>query len=58
MLILMQKPPVENPYCHSDLKVTKNVFSADQLIYQKWKVDFSITKPCRYELVFNQERLS
>ena len=32
----------------------------DQLIIQKQKLDFSITKPCRYQfeaLVFNQERL-
>jgi hypothetical protein len=25
------------------------VFSVDQLIFQKRKLDFSITKPCRYE---------
>ena len=37
------------------------LFSAYQLIFQKWKLDFSIPKPCRYELeaaVFNQDRLS
>ena len=39
------------------------MFSADQLIFQKRKLAFSITRPCRicrYELegaVFNQERL-
>ena len=26
-------------------------FSADQLIFQKRKLDFSITKPCRYQFV-------
>ena len=38
----------------------KIVFSADQLIIQKRKLDFSITKPCRYQFevsIFNQERL-
>ena len=44
----------------SDLQVTKNCFSADQLIIQKRKLYFSITKPCRYQfeaMVFNQEWL-
>ena len=36
------------------------MFSADQLALQKYKLDFAITKSCRYELeatVFIQERL-
>ena len=44
----------------SNLQVTNNAFSADQLIIQKRKLDFSITKPCRDQFeatVFNQERL-
>ena len=44
----------------SDLLVTKIAFSADQLIIQKWKLDFSITRPCRYQFeaeVFNQVQL-
>ena len=38
----------------------KIVFSADQLIFQKRELDFSITKQCRYELeavLFDQEWL-
>ena len=34
--------------------------AADQMIFQKQKLDFSITKPCKFELeaaVFNQEQL-
>ena len=36
------------------------MFSADQLIVQKRKLDFSITNQCRYQFeaaVFNQERI-
>ena len=49
-----------SPTWFSDLQVTKNCVSADQLIFQNWKLNFSITKSCRYELeaaVLNQEWL-
>ena len=43
-------------------RLQKIAFSADQLIFQKYKLDVSITKhvDCRYEFeatIFNQERL-
>jgi len=41
-------------------KEQKIAFSADQLIIQKQKLYFSITKPCKDEfkaMVFNQEQL-
>ena len=40
------------------LRLQKIAFSADQLIFQKQKLDVSITKPFLYEFeasVFNQE---
>jgi hypothetical protein len=40
------------------LRLQKIAFSADQLIFQKRKLDVSITKPFLYEFeasVFNQE---
>ena len=49
-----------SPTWFSDLWVTKIVFSADQLIIQKQKLEFSIPKPCRDQfeaVVFNQEWL-
>ena len=36
-----------SPTWFSDLQITKN---SDQLIIQKYKLDFSITKPCRDQL--------
>ena len=43
------------------LRLQKIAFSADQLIFQKRKLDVSITKPFLYEFeasVFNQELVS
>ena len=47
-------------YCGSIRFFKVIEFSTDQLIIQKRKLDFSITKPCKYKFeatVFNQERL-
>ena len=47
-------------YLHGLVITTKKCVFADQLIIQKRKLDFSITKPCRYPFEakdFNQERL-
>ena len=41
-------------------RLQKIVFSANQLLFKKWKLDLPITKLCRYEFkaaIFHQEQL-